>query len=88
MRGKNSGFILLRALGDETRYKLASALLEGERCACELPKLVGRAQPTVSLQLKHLLNAGVVSSRRDGKKILYRLSGTRARKILRQSVVA
>jgi len=76
------GFTIFKALGDETRYNLACALLGGERCACELPAIVRRAQPTVSLQLKYLLRAGIVSSRRDGKKILYRISSSRARSIL------
>ena len=62
---------LFKALGDKTRYNLILILLEGERCACELPKLVKRAQPTVSLQLKYLLEAGVLASRRQGKKIFY-----------------
>lgn len=68
-------FPLFRALGDGTRYKIACVLLRGEQCACNIPKLVGRAQPTVSLQLKYLAKAGVVSSRRDGKWMRYRLDG-------------
>lgn len=87
MQSKDSSVTLFKALGDETRYKLATALLAGERCACELPAIVRRAQPTVSLQLKYLLKAGILSSRRDGKKILYRLSSSRARSILRKEAV-
>jgi ArsR family transcriptional regulator len=62
---------LFKAIGDRTRYNIVLILLDGERCACELPKLVKRAQPTVSLQLKYLLEAGVLASRRQGKKIIY-----------------
>ncbi len=78
----DSGYELFRALGDRTRYNIASCLLQGEKCACELPALVKRAQPTVSLQLKALEKAGIVSSRRDGTKRLYRISSPKARKML------
>ncbi|HQT45203.1 MAG TPA: metalloregulator ArsR/SmtB family transcription factor [Candidatus Micrarchaeota archaeon] len=78
----DSGFELFRALGDRTRYNITSALLDGEKCACELPGLVKRAQPTVSLQLKCLEKAGIVESRRDGKKRLYRISSRLAREML------
>jgi ArsR family transcriptional regulator len=60
-----------KALGDKTRYKIITTLLECERCACELPKIVKRAQPTVSLQLKYLSKLGILSSRRESKKIIY-----------------
>lgn len=79
----HSNFEIFKALGDRTRYNLVSALIDGERCACELPSLVKRAQPTVSLQLKYLLNAGILSSRREGKKVLYRISDARTEKFLR-----
>ena len=80
-----SKFGLFKALGDRTRYNSVSSLLGGERCACEIPRLVRRAQPTVSLQLKYLLKAGVLSSRRDGKKVLYKISGKRMDKFLRSA---
>ncbi len=79
---QDSGFELFKALGDRTRYNIATFLLDGEKCACELPALVKRAQPTVSLQLKCLEKAGIVESRRDGKKRLYRVSSPAARKML------
>ena len=80
-----SQFELFKALGDRTRYNLVSVLINGERCACELPGLVKRAQPTVSLQLKYLLEAGVLSSRRDGKKVLYRIADGRTERFLRSA---
>jgi DNA-binding transcriptional ArsR family regulator len=80
-----SKFGLFKALGDKTRYNIVSSLLGGERCACEIPMLVKRAQPTVSLQLKYLLKAGLLSSRRDGKKVLYKISGRQTEKFLRSA---
>ena len=81
----DSRFELFKALGDRTRYNIVSVLINGERCACELPRLVKRAQPTVSLQLKYLLKAGILSSRRKGKKVLYRIVDGRTEKFLRSA---
>lgn len=78
------GYEIFKALGDKTRYNIVAALLGGELCACELPKLVKRAQPTVSLQLKRLSKSGILSSRRDGKKILYKISDKRVKSLVRK----
>ena len=75
---------IFRALGNKTRYRIVAALLDGELCACELPKMVKRAQPTVSLQLKCLSNAGIVSARRDGKQIIYRIADSRIKWLVRK----
>ncbi|MFH0885248.1 MAG: metalloregulator ArsR/SmtB family transcription factor [Candidatus Micrarchaeota archaeon] len=73
---------LFKALSDSTRLKLVEILLDGEKCACELPAMVGKAQPTVSLQLKKLHEAGVVSCRKDGVKSIYRVSDPKIKRLL------
>jgi ArsR family transcriptional regulator len=73
---------LFKALSDGTRLKIVEILLKGERCACEIPKMVGKAQPTVSLQLKKLVRAGVLSCRKDGTKSIYRVSEQKVKKML------
>jgi ArsR family transcriptional regulator len=75
--------VILKALADKTRLSLVRILLKRERCACELPKIVGRAQPTVSLQLKKLVAAGVLSFRKDGTKVLYRVTNPKVALVLR-----
>ena len=73
---------VLKALSDPTRIKIVQSLKDNEICACEFVELTGRAQPTVSQQLKILENAGVLKSRRDGKKILYSLTDNRVNTII------
>ena len=73
---------MFRALSDPTRLKIVGILLKGERCACELPGMVGKAQPTVSLQLKKLSDCGVLACRKDGVKCIYRVSDKRVKKLL------
>lgn len=73
---------LFKALSDATRLKIVEILLGGERCACELPAMVGKAQPTVSLALGKLLDSGIVSCRKDGVKSIYRVSEPKVKKML------
>jgi ArsR family transcriptional regulator len=60
-----------RALSNPVRIRIVEIIGKGELCACEIPRKVGRAQPTVSQHLKLLEAAGILASRRDGKKVLY-----------------
>ncbi len=66
-----------RALSDPTRLMLAAALREGgELCVCDLAWISERAQNLVSHHLRVLRSHGLVSSRRDGKMVMYSLTGT------------
>lgn len=64
----------VKALSDPTRLMLAAALGEAEElCVCDLSWIAERAENLVSHHLGALKRAGLVSSRRDGKLVLYRL---------------
>lgn len=66
-----------RALSDPTRLVLAAALGEGgELCVCDLAWISGRAQNLVSHHLRLLRSYGLVTSRRDGKLVMYSLTET------------
>ena len=65
-----------RALSDPTRLVVTVALREGgELCVCDLAWISGRAQNLVSHHLRVLRSHGLVSSRRDGKMVMYSLTG-------------
>lgn len=64
---------ILKALSDETRFKIVEFLLDGEKCVCEIIPFTKRAQSTVSIQLGKMENWGLLESRRDGKKVFYRI---------------
>ena len=68
---------LLKALADDTRFKIVEYLLEGEKCVCEIFPHVKRTQSTVSIHLGNLENGGVLESRREGKKIFYKIKDKR-----------
>lgn len=63
------------ALADATRLSIAYALRDGgELCGCDLAWVSERSQKLVSHHLRALRSAGLVSSRRDGKMVMYRLT--------------
>jgi len=65
-----------KALSDPTRLTLAEALREGEElCVCDLSWIVGRSQNLVSHHLRTLRSLSMVRSRRDGKLVMYSLTG-------------
>jgi len=64
-----------KALADPTRLQVALALREGgELCVCDLSWICGRSDKLVSHHARALRVAGLVSSRRDGKMVMYRLT--------------
>jgi len=66
-----------KLLGDETRLEILTFLLDGEKCVCQIFPKVKRAQSTVSLQLGKLEQAGLLYSRREGKKVFYGIKDSR-----------
>ncbi len=73
---------IFRALGDKTRLKIVRFIGKGERCACKLVPITGKAQSTVSQHLRILTTAGILESRREGKNIYYRIRDRRVLKLL------
>lgn len=66
---------LFAALSHDTRLRCMLLLLANEElCVCELTETIGAAQPHVSRHLAHLRETGLVSDRRDGLWIHYRLN--------------
>ena len=73
---------LFKLFGDPTRISILWALSKAELCVCDLCALLGMKQPAISHQLKHLKQARVVRSRRDGKVIYYALDDDHILKLL------
>lgn len=67
---------VLKALADPARLRLVSIMAAaptGEVCACDLPGLLDRSQPTVSHHLSLLVHAGLVDREQRGKWAWFRL---------------
>ncbi len=66
---------LFTALSHDTRLRCLLLLLEHEElCVCEFTHAIGAAQPHVSRHLGQLREAGLVTDRREGLWIHYRIS--------------
>ena len=64
---------LMKALAHPTRLLILDALRESDRCVCELVRIVGADQSTVSKHLAILKNAGMASDAKRGAMRVYRL---------------
>jgi DNA-binding transcriptional ArsR family regulator len=60
-------------LGEQSRRRLLDTLLEGERAVGDLAETLGLSQPAVSKHLKVLRAAGLVESRIDAQRRIYRV---------------
>ncbi|MHC1756854.1 MAG: ArsR/SmtB family transcription factor [Methanosarcina sp.] len=74
---------LFKALSEETRYKIVKVLLEGEKCACEIPGLIGKTQSNTSMHLAKLQDWGIIKVKKDGKMRLYSIDNEKIRPILK-----
>lgn len=71
-----------RTLGAETRLRILLALDERELCAGDLAEALGMAPSAVSNQLKELRQARLITVRREGRMLYYRLADCHPRDIV------
>jgi ArsR family transcriptional regulator len=72
----------LKCIGDNNRRRILNSLEKKEKCVTDIITSTGMEQTLVSFHLKALRNCGLVTTRRDGKKILYKISNPGILKIL------
>jgi DNA-binding transcriptional ArsR family regulator len=64
---------VLVALADPTRLRLLRFLMHHDHCGAECTDYIGMTQGAVSKHLSVLADAGLVTRRRDGRRIYYRV---------------
>ena len=66
---------LFKSLADETRLKILWLLMgQEELCVCDIMGVLGITQSKASRHLRYLFNAGLVTDRREGLWMYYRIS--------------
>lgn len=65
---------ILKAISDPKRLRIVDMLSCGELCACKILEEFHITQPTLSHDMKVLIEAKIVSDRREGKNIYYSLN--------------
>lgn len=78
---------IFKALSDETRTKIACALLQqDELCVCDVAHIIGTSMATASHHLRFLRKRGIAKFRRQGKLVFYSLDDEPIRVLLRTAL--
>ena len=64
---------MIKALAHPLRLSITEFLSGGERCVCDIAGRVGAGRSNVSRHLALMVRAGVLSNRKEGLMVLYRL---------------
>lgn len=74
-----------KVLSDPTRLKIVLALAQEELCVCDLAALVDVSISAISHQLRLLRNMRLVSYRKEGKMVYYRLDDEHVENLIREA---
>jgi ArsR family transcriptional regulator len=81
--------LLFAALADRTRLRLLNMMNGKEVCVCYFVEILGQSQPKISRHLAYLRRACIVTARREGKWMHYKIvvpANTGAARILRETL--
>ena len=70
------------ALGDITRLQMLKIIADEELCSCEVMAALELTQPTTSHHLGILERAGLLSSRRNGKWVFYKIANSQVKNLI------
>jgi DNA-binding transcriptional ArsR family regulator len=65
-----------RAIAHPLRIAIVEFLKDGEQCVCDIAEHVGSERSNVSRHLSVMANAGLLESRKEGLKVIYKLKYT------------
>ncbi|MEU6236500.1 metalloregulator ArsR/SmtB family transcription factor [Kitasatospora sp. NPDC047058] len=77
---------ILALLADRTRLALMQRLSEGEADVTTLTEACGAARPSVSQHLGKLRLAGLVTTRKDGRRVVYALRHGHLRRLVNEAL--
>ncbi len=77
---------IFKTLGDATRIRILSALMQQELCVCDLAAVIEMSDSAVSHQLRVLRSQKLVKFRREGKVVYYSLADDHVRTLFAQGL--
>ncbi|MEU0392649.1 metalloregulator ArsR/SmtB family transcription factor [Streptomyces sp. NPDC006208] len=77
---------VLGLLADRTRLALLQRLGEGEADVTTLTQACGAARPAVSQHLSRLRLAGLVTTRKEGRRVIYALRHGHLRRLVEEAL--
>ena len=75
---------LFKVVGDRTRLRILTQLIQGEMCVTHLAEAIEMGQSAVSHQLRVLRQARLVGFRKEGKTVYYSLNDDHVVVLLKQ----
>ncbi len=84
MREMSSLTLVGKALSHPLRERMLWMLREGERCGCEFAPEIGVDPSIVSRYLAVLERAGLLTSRREGVRVMWQLADPQLLEVLEQ----
>ena len=76
---------MLAQIQQPARTQILLIIGDDETCVCHIEAIIGMRQATISQHLMGLRRAGLVSTRRDGRHIYYRLTKPEVLELLRHA---
>lgn len=64
---------VVKSIAHPLRIAVIDFLKDGEQCVCDIADFIGAERSNVSRHLSVMVNSGVLDSRKDGLKMIYRL---------------
>ena len=77
---------MMKQMGDPSRLRIFWILCHVEECVIDIAAMAGMSSSAVSHHLRLLKSAGLITSRREGKEMYYRLADTDIAKRLHHAV--
>ncbi|MEO0005694.1 MAG: metalloregulator ArsR/SmtB family transcription factor [candidate division WOR-3 bacterium] len=74
---------IFAALSHPVRLEIVAMLSQGERCVCEIAPELDRDRTVVSRHLMILEQAGILLSRQEGRRVIYKIADERVLELLR-----
>lgn len=69
-----AGAEIFKQMGDPTRMKIFWLLCHTEECVINIAAFLNMSSPAVSHHLRSLYDCGLISSRREGKEVYYKVA--------------
>lgn len=74
--------LILKALADDTRIKIAYALSKTEMCVCDVARLIGASSNVASYHLRTLNYLGIAKNRKEGKLVYYFITNESIKRLI------
>ncbi len=73
---------ILKALAQPTRLRILELLRNGEKCICEIVPAINGEQSNISRHISLMQKSNLVTTRKDGVKVMVKVSDPRVFEIL------